>query len=483
MKFRLQSHISFFFILLLMPTMGMSQQGTLSLPPIFDSRMILQQEDSVVIWGSSDYGEIVIIETGWDNGIYQTTPSVDKKWSVKVATPKASFTPYQMVIRNSDASIILDDILIGDVWFVSGQSNMYESFRGFINQPVNRAQEILLESSNITGIRLFKVKESSSLVERDSIDGSWQYAKPGNIIDFSAVGYVFGKTVYDYVNIPIGLVQCAQSGTKAEAWLDKQALVEFGGFDLENIVIEEGLGKSKPMLQYNSMLYPLLPLRIKGVVWYQGEGNVGTWKTYEELFSFLINKWRDYFDDPDLPFYYVQIAPFSYDFAPGLESQYLREAQLNTMKKVTNVGMVVTLDIGSKDKIHPPEKETVGKRLAYWALNKTYGVSSIACRGPEFKSLNVVEGKANLKFDFVPGGLSTFGKELNGFEVAGKDRKFYSAEAEIGTEHGTWEPMISVWSDQVEDPVAVRYGFTNYVNGTLYNIQGLPASSFRTDDW
>jgi sialate O-acetylesterase len=473
--------IFFYALLLSVPVVNFAQDAGLQLPAIFASGMVLQQEDTVTIRGRSGTYDNVLVEVGWDETTYKAVAGPEGNWSVRVATPAASFNPYRMVVTSNSETIILEDILIGDVWLVSGQSNMHVSFRGFINQPVNRAQEFLLQS-NVNGIRLFKVEEGSSLVECDTIDGSWKYAKINNVIDFSAVGFVFGKTVYDYINIPIGLVQCTQNGSRAEAWLDKKSLREFGGFELDNIVIKSGLGTSRPTLQYNSMLNPLLPLRVKGVVWYQGEANVSQPEVYKNLFPFLIEKWREYFDHEDMPFYYVQIAPFSYDFAPGLESQYLREVQLNTMKRIENVGMAVTLDVGSKDKIHPPEKEIVGKRLAYWALNKTYGITSISCRGPEYKSMEIKEGKINLKFEYAPGGLSTFGKKLTGFEVAGSDQVYYKAKAMIETEKG-WEGVVHVWSEKVPHPVAVRYGFTNYIDGSLYNTQGLPASSFRTDNW
>ncbi len=470
------------FLLLCIPAVSYGNQSPLWLPPIFDSGMVLQQSDTVTVWGKSKADSKVRISPEWTDTKYTTIAGSDGNWALNVVTPTASFTPYTMEITSGEVQILLEDILIGDVWFVSGQSNMYESFRGFSNQPVNRAQEILM-NSNIEGIRLFKVEAGSAVVESDSLDGSWYYSKIENVIDFSAVGFVFGKVIFDYLNIPIGLIQCAQNGSLAEAWLDKESLREFGLIDLSNIEIIGGLGNSRPTLQYNKMLKPLLPIRIKGVIWYQGEANVKDPKTYEELFPFLISKWRDYFDNPDLPFYYVQIAPYSYDYAPGLESQYIREVQLNTMKRVQNVGMVVTLDIGSKDKIHPSEKETVGKRLAYWALNQTYGIGAIHCRGPEYSTMSVEDGKVNLKFDYAPGGLSSFGKELAGFEVAGEDKVFHRARAIIDLEEGTWESIVQVWSDQEPNPVAVRYGFSNYVDGALYNTQGLPASPFRTDDW
>ena len=467
--------------LLLISAVCLAQNEGLQLPPIFASGMVMQQQDSVTIWGRGDINSNVVVAPGWEDTGSKTVTGSDGKWSLRVATPEASFTPYEMVISSKRDTLVLRDILIGDVWFISGQSNMYASFRGFINQPVYRAQEILLQS-NINGIRLFKVKDGSSVVECDTIEGAWQYTKIENVIDFSAVGFVYGKTLYEYLNIPIGLVQCAQSGSKAEAWLDIESLREFGRVDLDDIVVREGLGTSRPTLQYNKMLKPLLPMRIKGVIWYQGEANVREYEVYRDLFPFLITRWREYFDNVDLPFYYVQIAPFSYDFVPGLESQYLREVQLETMKKLDHVGMAVTLDLGSREKIHPPEKELVGKRLAYWALNRTYGIESLACRGPELRSMEVDGNVAKLKFDHSPGGLSTFGRELTGFKVAGNDRNFHEAKAVIETETGS-VGVVLVWSDEVRNPVAVRYGFTNYIKGSLFNVQGLPASSFRTDDW
>lgn len=458
---------------------------TLSLPPIFASGMVLQQADSVTIWGSGKQNSRVVVKTGWERTRYRAMTNPAGKWSLKIATPSASFTPYEISISAAGEKIILKDILIGDVWFLSGQSNMYESFMGYTNQPVYRAQDILMDS-NISGIRLFKVQSGSSVVETEKIEGAWQYCIPENVRDFSAVGFVFGKTVFDQVKIPVGLVQCAYSGSLAEAWLDIESLREFGGVKLDDIRIIEGLGTSMPTLQYNKMLKPLLPLTIKGAIWYQGEANVKSPPgLYERLFPFLITKWREYFDKPLLPFYYVQIAPFSYDYAPGLESQYIREAQLKTLNSVENVGMAVTLDIGSYDSIHPSEKELVGKRLAYWALNKTYHIEYIACRGPELQTMKIRKDKINLFFDHAPNGLSSFGNKLDGFEIAGEDRIFHMAEANIlivETDDG-WKGAVQVKSEKVPQPVAVRYGFTNYTHGTLYNTEGLPASSFRTDDW
>ena len=230
---------------------------------------------------------------------------------------------------------------------------------------------------------------------------------------------------------------------------------------------------------FNRMLAPLLPLSVKGVIWYQGEANVQRPQQYVDLFTCLIETWRRYFRNPDMPFYFVQIAPYEYE---GANSAELREAQLRVMQRVPNTGMAVTLDVGERHVIHPARKEVVGQRLAYWALNRDYGHPAFGCRGPEFRSMEVVEGRARLKFDYAPNGLSFFGKEPSGFEIAGEDRVFHPAQARIVP--AFWgNEGLEVWSDEVPEPVAVRYGYTNYVDGSLYNTEGLPASSFRTDNW
>ena len=227
------------------------------------------------------------------------------------------------------------------------------------------------------------------------------------------------------------------------------------------------------------MLAPMLPLTVKGVIWYQGESNVERPEQYRMLFPELVRTWRRYFADDNLPFYYVQIAPYNHQ---KVNSAIFREVQLDCMRTIPNVGMVVTLDVGEADIIHPARKEVVGERLAYWALNKVYGYSAFGCRGPEFRSMEIRDGHAFLKFDFAPNGLSFMGKQPLGFEVAGEDKVFYPAKVRI-TPAFWGNEGLEVWTTEVAKPVAVRYGFSNYVDGSLYNTEGLPASSFRTDNW
>ena len=455
----------------------------LELSPIFGPGMVLQQQTDVCLWGWADAGSEVSVKVSWSPGKFKSTTGADGKWTVSVPTPDASYELRTIVFKTGRDKIVIDDILIGDVWFLGGQSNMQMDFNGNPDQPLENAQEILSRCTH-DGIRLFRVANGYSIEESDTlrINGRWTCADPQNVKKFSAVGYVFGERLHEFLDIPVGLVLSAHGGSTAEAWLDRKTLEDFGEFDLDIAPdeIDQIWYAMSPMVLYNKMLQPLLPISVKGVVWYQGESNVTRPEQYSRLFPLLIKTWREYFRNPDLPFFYVQIAP--YENPDGANSAELREVQLKTMNEVPDTGMAVTLDVGEKNVIHPAKKEVIGQRLSYWALNKVYGQDAIECRGPEFRSMEVKDGHAYLKFDYAPNGLSFFGNIPEGFEIAGQDRVFHPAKARIVP--AFWgNEGLEVWSEDVPEPVAVRYGYSDYVKGTLYNNAGLPASSFRTDDW
>lgn len=454
----------------------------LELPPLFASGMVLQQQADVTVWGWSDPGARVVVRTSWTKACAEATADDRGRWAVRVRTPEAGYDPRTLTVACGRERICLEDVLIGDVWFVGGQSNMQMNFRGNPDQPVADAQRILLRSRR-PGIRLFRVENGYALEPSDTlrIDGAWGPADPAHVKEFSVVGYVFGEKIHEMTGIPIGLVQSAHGGSSAEAWLDRDCLERFGGFDLELTPekIDPVWYPFSPTVLYNKMLAPLLPLSVKGVIWYQGESNVTRPRQYRDLFACLIRTWRRYFDNPEMPFYFVQIAPYEHQ---GVNSAELREAQLEVMRTVSHTGMAVALDVGERYVIHPARKEVLGERLAYWALNRDYGQTAFGCRGPEFRSMEVRDGRAVLKFDYAPNGLSFFGKEPSGFEIAGSDRVFRPAQVRIVP--AFWgNEGLEVWSDEVPEPVAVRYGYANWVDGALYNTEGLPASSFRTDNW
>ena len=314
----------------------------------------------------------------------------------------------------------------------------------------------------------------------DDVEGKWQIASPATTPDFSATAYFFGELVQEMLGVPVGLIVTSWGGSKAEAWMKEEALKPFNEISIPTEVPERGPHQAATIL-YNGMIHPFIDYHIKGAIWYQGESNRNKASQYASLFPALIESWRTKWNLGNFPFYFVQISP--YDYGSSEETKYatalLREAQLLSMQQVENTGMVVTADIGDCDCIHPADKSTVGRRLAYWALAETYGYEGLAYQSPIYRSMEKTEdGKVNISFDHAPNGLTSFGKPLSGFEIAGGDQFFYPAEAVINR-----DITVTVWSKYVPHPVSVRYAFGDCEEVTLFNIAGLPASPFRTDDW
>lgn len=433
---------------------------------LFQNHMVLQRNQPIVVFGKAETEKTVEV-------IFK-----EKKYSANVKNgnwklsldPSQAGGPYELIVRGKN-TITISDVLVGEVWLCSGQSNMEMPIKGNKGQPINGSNLAILNSEN-SQMRLFKVGRKLSQTPLDSCDGEWKLASPSTVKNFSATAYFYGKMLQEKLNVPIGLITSSWGGTPAESWTPKGIIdSEFKAFNGWN------KDKSKPQkntsVLYNAMIHPLIPFTFKGVIWYQGEANKTYYQNYTQLFSAMIKSWRTQWNQGDFPFYFVQIAPLGWG---GDNQAFLREAQLKTMLSVPNAGMAVTLDIGEKTSIHPAEKQKVGERLAYWALAKDYGFEDIQFSGPVYKSMTVKENKVALQFDYAPLGVFNFGKALNGFEVAGKDKIFYKAEAEIK------KGELTVWSDKVENPVAVRYGWSDWIDGSLYNTAGLPASSFRTDN-
>lgn len=462
-------------ILLLIIFLRISVFTQTSLPSFFSDGMVLQQNENAAIWGTDNANVTVSLSASWGEEI-STRSDNSGKWKTTINTPSAG-GPYTLNITGSE-DVKLDNILIGEVWICSGQSNMEMPVKGYNSQPIIGSNEAILNSRN-NQIRLFDTKRNTSLTPLDNITGEWQEAKPSTVGNFSATAYYFGKKLSDILDVPIGLIHTSWGGSKAEAWMDAQSLSVFEEITLPD-EIPERQKQHTPTLLYNAMLHPFVGYQIKGVIWYQGESNRLKPKQYTSLFPAMIELWRNKWQQGNFPFYFAQIAPFDYSQRPDDgNSAFLREAQLYAMQTVENTGMAVTMDIGECNNIHPGDKEKVGNRLAYWALAKDYGFDGIAYSGPVYREMEVTDGKEiELLFDHAPNGFSSFGQKLSGFEIAGEDKVFHPAEAKINR-----DKTITVWSEHVVEPVAVRYAFENCVNGTLFNTEGLPASSFRTDDW
>lgn len=442
------------------------------LPAFFSDGMVVQRNTEIAIWGWDEPGQRVSVRAGWGERA-STRAGDDGRWRLALATPGAG-GPFMLTVKGS-SRVERRDVLVGEVWFASGQSNMDMRMRGNTNQPIIGSNEAILHANN-DRIRLFTAERQYSEEPMDDVVGEWLPASPASVKTFSAVGWFFAEKIEKLVDVPVGIILSAWGGSAVESWIDARTLASY-----EHLGFREALAnqpeRRTPTLMYNGMLHPFIGYGMRGVIWYQGETNRARPGEYLELFPAMVRTWREQWGIGDFPFYYAQIAPKSWD---GGNSAFLREAQLDSMAALPNMGMAVTLDVGECEQIHPAEKRTVADRLAYWALAKDYGFDVIGYSGPVYREMETSEdGKVVLRFDHAPRGLASFGKELEGFEIAGEDRVFHPAKAAIAAR----EVTVTVWSGDVPAPAAVRYAFGDCPPATLYNTEGLPASSFRTDDW
>ena len=453
----------------------------IELGPLFSDDMILQRNSQVSIWGSAKGNEKVSIISSWNNNEVFTKADNNGNWTADISTPDAG-GPYEIKISSKKNILNLTNVLIGEVWVASGQSNMQMALYGGGREPVLRSIDMIAQAKN-PNIRLFTVKHNSSISPIKELKGKWLVSSPANVSAFSAVGYSFADYLNKVLDIPIGIINTSWGGTPAEAWTDKKTLdSNFEKSQIRNNH-KDKVVQHNPSGLFNAMINPLIPFKIRGAIWYQGEGNVSRANNYTKLMNKMIEGWRSNWGQGSFPFYFVQLAPFSYNGINNTASAYLREAQLHTMLQTENTGMAVTLDIGSEKTIHPPEKILVGKRLAYWALVKDYNLGGISFSGPIYKSLKINGDKVIVNFDYAQNGITSYNKAIVGFEIAGEDKIFYPANAKVIRGYGSNRSKLEVSSDSVKKPVAVRYGWKNYLKGNLYNTQGLPASSFRSDNW
>lgn len=458
---------------ILIVLVGIQQiSAEIKLPAIFGNHMVLQQQTEAAIWGIASPNKNVKVTSSWNKKSYSAKADNNGKWKLKVETPSAG-GPYS--IKISDGSeVTLNNIMIGEVWVCSGQSNMQMTMSGYRNQPVLGSNEAIATSEN-DDIRLFTVKREKSLEVQSDFTGEWQECKPENVADFSAAAYYFGRMVQKALDVPVGLICSSWGGTRIEPWMSEDGITNFDWVNAPDKNMSGDFSPQTPTVLYNKMIAPMVGYAIRGGLWYQGEANRNEPQKYEKLLPGLVENWRTEWGIGDFPFYYVQIAPF--DYGGGINSAYIREAMLNAADDIPNIGMACILDAGEKDCIHPANKEAAGERLAYLALAKTYGKKGFEYSGPVVNEMTVEGPVVKLTFDHAQNGLTTFGKPLENFEIAGENKRFVPASAFI-TRQG-----ITVFSPSVEKPVAVRYAFKDFVIGELFNTEGLPASSFRTDDW
>ncbi len=448
--------------------------AAITLPEIIGDQMVLQQNTQVKLWGKAKANTQVTIKASWSTQPVVVKSDGEGRWLASIQTPKASYDTRTITLSDGEA-ITLKNILIGEVWFCSGQSNMEMPLNGFGNCPIQGANEEIANAGSLKGVRCARIEKTPAATPQETCRGKWMESTPENAPWFSATAYHFAKSLNRVLDVPVGIIVCSWGGSKVEGWLPREILQGYSDIDIDN---HKGPDYLQPMVMYNGMLKPLQNYTIKGFLWYQGESNVGSYLTYAERLTTMVNLWRKEWALGELPFYFVEIAPFNY--GPGDGAARLREAQYKVQALIPNSGMISTNDLVEPyemDNIHPKNKTDVGKRLSYMALAGTYALKGIACRGPEYKSMEVKDGKAIVYFDHAPDGYNRL-DGMTGFEVAGADQVFYPAEAKI---HNYTQIIVS--SDKVPAPVAVRYCFRNSQIGNVAGMRELPMVPFRTDNW
>ena len=492
--------------LLLAAVVVSNAPAEVQLPKLFGSHMVLQRDQPIHVWGWADPGEKVMATL---NGASQTAVG-DKtgSWSLYLP-PQPAGGPFQLTLAGNN-KIELDDVLVGDIWFASGQSNMEMPLAGFPGSAVIKNGAAEIAQANHPTMRLLLVGRKATAVPQADIDTkqSWTVCTPQTAADFSAVAYFFGRDVQQKEHVPIGLIDSSWGGTPAEAWTSMDALSADASlmpvFAARAQMINEqaavvaavkaeqredaaarkankplrphpwrpDLDSWDPAWLYNAMIAPFVPLRIKGAIWYQGESNASAMSAplYGKLFSSMITDWRTHWQIGNFPFLYVQIANF--EAGPEADWPRVREGQRQTLS-LANTGMAVTVDVGDPHNIHPPDKQTVGNRLALAAEALAYK-DQVEYSGPAFIQTSIDNGKIRAWFDHAD-GLKAKGGSLQGFEIAGRDHKFVPATGQIDG------ATVTLSSPQLAEPRYVRYGWQNAPTVNLYNGAGLPASPFTSD--
>jgi sialate O-acetylesterase len=470
------------------------------LPNIFSSHLVLQQKQKNKVWGLADAGEAVTVTIADQS--HQATADSQGAWSVWL-NPLLPGEPLTLTVKGKNV-ITLDDILVGEVWICSGQSNMQWNV-GSANDP--DLEKLAAKHPQLRMINFPQVGSQEPRWSHD--DRKWMVCTPETVSSFSAVGYFFGRQLQETLDVPVGMINNAWGGSACEAWINRDLLREDDRFkgmmdryslmELQFVELTDKgndltdaekkqlntlrgwmNGNSRPGNIYNGVLKSHLGYGIRGAIWYQGESNAGRAYQYRDLFPLMIKSWRDEWAQGDFPFYWVQLADFLAETPDPEESAWaeLREAQTMTMAKLPNTGEAVIIDIGEGKDIHPKNKVDVGRRLARWALAKDYGIA-LPHHSPQYKSMEKQGSKIVLSFDHVDGGWRPFDVQTpRGFAIAGDDKKFVWATAKVLP-----DGKIEVASDKVTEPVAVRYGWANNPIVNMYSAAGLPLTPFRTDDW
>lgn len=466
-------------------------QAKVRLHHLVSDNMVIQQQTDVRLWGWAKPGHKVVATTSWSAD--KSTAKVDKqgRWLLTVRSPKASYEPLSITFDDGDGQVTIQNVLAGEVWVCAGQSNMEMPVKGFGNCPVLDYNEEVLNAAGKCQVRSAKIPSIMRIEPQEDADTYWRECSPQTVGEFSATGYFCAKVLNKALDIPIGLIEANKGGTRVESWLTKENLEKYTNEPTDSMGIvnfKKMFDYHRAMLWGNGTFNPILNYTVKGILFYQGCSNVGDpGNQYSERLKLLVEQWRTQFGLGEIPFYFVQIAPYGSGDMNGTWNALLQEQQFRASQIIPNSGLVCTNDcvfLYESTQIHPAQKQKVGERLAFLALNKTYGMSSIICESPSYKDMKVKNDTIMLHLNNECGGISRF-MDITGFEVAGADQVFHSAKAEHFWRPGGgyWNECIVVTCPEVKQPLAVRYCFRNWQLGNLANAGGLPLFPFRTDNW
>ena len=456
---------------------GLPAFSKVILPSIWSNNMVLQQNSEVVIRGTAKPNASLIFSASWNgNKKVMVHTGSNGQFEIRLRTPKGSKEKFTLCFDDGER-LCLSDILIGDIWFCSGQSNMEMPVKGFRGQPVAGSLDAIVTAKTDRTIRLFSVKDAwSTQQQSDGIQGKWTTAGPEDVAEFSAVSYFFANKLNQSIDVPIAVIDCSWSMSKIEAWMSKEMLAAFPDIRMPDTAQKEfGWTAGTPTLLYNAMVHPWKGFPVKGILWYQGEANTSDPTLYKKLFAAMLKGYRAHFSNDSLPFYFVQLAPFGAAHKDSLDWARFRQAQLELSLELKHTGMAHTADLGDEVFIHPPQKRQVGERLALLALAGSYGMRGFCATGPVFGAASAKDNAIEISFKYGEDGLNPENALLEGFEIAGADGNFLPAKASILNA----SPVVKVWRDDIKTPVHVRYCFRNYKKGNLVNNYGLPAAPFE----
>lgn len=431
----------------------------IKLPAVLANNMVLQQKSNANLWGKATKLATITVFTSWNKKEYRTDADAEGNWLLNIATPKAG-GPYTITLNDGEKAITLQNILIGEVWVCSGQSNMEMPLAGFKNQPILNSATLIANAKN-ESLRLFKVERFIASSPQTDCKGIWKESDSISAKTFSAVAFQYGQLLQQKLGIPVGIIVASWGGTAIAPWIPSPIITDTSKIKL-----------SANGVLFNGMIAPITKFTIKGFLWYQGETDRFKPTVYKAKMIDLVEKWRTEWKNENAPFYFVQIAPYQYKDSAWSSSAELREAQLEASYTIKNAAMVTTLDVGAANLIHPPDKTTVANRLVNCALANTYG-KKIAYQFPAYESLKQEGNNLILIFKHAK-ELVLKNKESDNFEIAGADNVFYKANVQVA------KNTVILSSEKVSTPTVARYGFTNFLVGDLFNEHGIPASPFRT---